>query len=450
MSGSLALLVDVASLVGDPELPYLLSFAGVEGLTIEQHVTLIERPGRASYAAMGQAQSRHLLVAPLEQFRRFATEMSARPGCPFAGEVLERAMAFSHLAGYLSADAVVSPARAAFGAGDQGFLRCKRIVTVAEALAIIGAHVRQRDEVPLGGRPLHVQRRTEVYPLTAKVILANGQAWWSAYLQSSRSQQSDPTSVGQAVFTRLGQALRGRDAVHEALRTGKERQGILDALHHLDSVLTHCVGTLDALASAAHDIFGVSSRSEPAWQRGWRTDLARIAPTVASVVDPGTRLGVVLRVLTNARNSIHGTGFDEYLHIGDRGAEHRAMMSQELADGMARVGAPLTPLAQYGLYVEEPNATPSLNVGLFAEHLLSWTVEIVDALQLAMLSSGHMTPGVRVSFSHLEEIQPRYFRALARAGTYPCEPGIGGLPARPSFYGRIMGIIHQSRSSPGS
>jgi hypothetical protein len=65
--------------------------------------------------------------------------------------VVERAMAFSHLADNLHADAAVSPARTAFGPGDRGLLRCRRIVTVAEALAMIGAHVRQRDEVPLVG-----------------------------------------------------------------------------------------------------------------------------------------------------------------------------------------------------------------------------------------------------------------------------------------------------------
>jgi hypothetical protein len=448
VSGTLFLLVDTASLTGDPELPYLLSFAGVDGLTVEEHVILVERPDRTSYAILGQARSRHVLVAPLEQFKRFAAEISARPGCPFPPDVVERAMAFSHLADNLHADAVVSPAWAAFGAGDRGLLRCRHMVTVAEALALLGAHVRQRDDVPLGGRPLLVQRRTEVYPLTAGLIVASGQDWWSACVRSAATSQSDPIALGQAVFARLGQALRGRDAVHEALRVGKGRGGILDALHHLDDLLTHCVGSLDALASAANSIFGVPSGSgEPAWQRRWRKELAKAAPAVADVVAPGTRLGAALRILTTARNSIHGTAFDEYLEVGSRGAEHRAMMSRELGDELREAGKSFAPLSQHGLFLDGP--VPFLNIGLFTERLLAWTLEIVDALQQAMLSSGRMTPGGPLALSQIEETERQYCRALARVGAYPCDTETGGLPAASSLYRRIMAMVYQHRSTPG-
>ena len=443
MSGTLSLLVDAASLAGDPELPYLLSFVGVADLSVEEHVTLVERPDQTSFAIVGAAQATHVLVAPLEQFKRFAAEISARPGSPYPSDVVRRAMAYSHLAEQLKADAVVSPARAAFGPGDRGLLRCRRIVTVGEALAMIGAHVRQRDEVPLGGRPLLVQNRTEVYPLTSRLLVSSGQDWWSACVQSAAMSQSDSVTLGQAVFVRLGQALRGRDAVHEALRMGKGRAGILDALHHLDDVLTHCVGSLDALASTAHGIFGVSARAgKPAWQRRWRNELVKVAPDVAAIVAPDTRLGVALRILTTARNSIHGAALDEYLVAGASGGEHRAMMSRELGEEMREAGKSFVPLSQHGLFLDGPGV-PFLNVGSFTERLLAWTVEIVDALQQAMLCSGRMTPGVPLTFSQIEETERDYCRALARVGEYPCAPETGGLPAAPSRFRQIMAIIHQ-------
>lgn len=338
------LLVDAVSLPGDPEFAYLMSFAALEGLSLEGHVTLVHRPHQTSYAVLGEAQPRHVLVAPMEHFQRLAADISARPGCLFSPNVVERTLAMSHLADHLHADAVVSPARSAFRADDLSFLRRTRVITVAEALALLGAHLRQREEVPLGGRPLQIQRRSEVYPLTARLIVPSGQAWWSACVRVGARIETTPVALGHAMFARLGQALRGRDAVHEALRVGSGRGGILDALHHLDDVLTHCVGSLDALAGAAHFIFDVPSRAgEPAWQRRWRKELAKITPTVADVVAPDTRLGTALRMITTARNSIHGVAFDGYLEVGVRGAEHRAMMSHALADDLREAGHAFAP-----------------------------------------------------------------------------------------------------------
>jgi hypothetical protein len=64
MTGTLSLQVDAASLSGGPGLARLPSFAGVEGLTVEQHVSLVERPDQTSYTVLGETRSRHVLVAP--------------------------------------------------------------------------------------------------------------------------------------------------------------------------------------------------------------------------------------------------------------------------------------------------------------------------------------------------------------------------------------------------
>jgi hypothetical protein len=206
MPTQLSFLVDAAALADDPALPYLVSFADVEGLEVEHHITITDPPAQEPYAAVGALGTRFVAVAPLHQFRRFAAEIAARPSCLFSAEPIERALAFSHLASLLKADAVVSPTRPAFGPQDAG-LFSKPLVTVQEALAVIGAYVRQREEVPLGGSPPLVQERTEVYPLTAKVIVPNGQEWWSSCVRYAGPDRDDVLGHGEAVFKRIGRSL---------------------------------------------------------------------------------------------------------------------------------------------------------------------------------------------------------------------------------------------------
>ncbi len=304
---TLALLVDAASLADDPELQYLLSFAAVEGIEVEHHVTIVEPPDDTPTAVVGAAGAHFVSLAPLAQFRRFAAEIAARPGVQCGAPVIERALAFVHISKLLKADAVVSPARSAFGPQDLGLLGTAALVSVPEALALIGGHVRQRDKVPLGGTPLLVSSRTTVYPLTARVITRNGQLWWTACVRASSAHgpESEWLRYAEGVFKRLGQGLRGRDGVHEALRTGDGRAAILDALYHLDVVLTSTVGALDALARVTHDLYTATGTKvkahEVAWQRDkWMQELRKAAPAVADVVEPRAPLGAALRIPARA------------------------------------------------------------------------------------------------------------------------------------------------------
>jgi hypothetical protein len=451
MTNTLSLLVDVSSIATDPELPHLLSFGGVGDLSIEQHITLIERPGQGSEAILGAAGNSHVSLAPLNQFKRFASDIAARPGCQVSSEVVQRALAYSFLADRLKVDAVVSSARPAFGPGDEGLLGKAALVTPGEALAMIGANVRQREVVPLGGRPLLVQQRSEVYPLTAMVIIPNGQDWWSACVHTARPEQSDLLGHAQAVFTRIGKALRARDSVHEALRVGAGRSAILDTLDHFDAVLTSSVGALDALARVAHEIFGLSlDVRRTAWQNDeWREALRLIAPNVATAVEPSTRLGSALRVLTNTRNSIHSIPLDEYLSV-EREAhvsrvEHRVMMSEDLSRRLQMAGAGLGRLDQYGIFIED-HGTSFLNVAQLTEQLLSWTIELIGELLRAMLSCSQLARGTPLDFSPVELFERELCAKLARVGEYPIRRGRQGLPAAPSLHRTVMASIHQPLS----
>jgi hypothetical protein len=239
--------------------------------------------------------------------------------------------------------------------------------------------------------------------------------------------------------------------VHEALRVGVARSAIQDALYHFDVVLTSSVGALDALARVAHEIFGMSPKllRSAGWQKtgkkGWWEELNGIAPSVAGVVAPHTRLGAALQILTKIRNSIHSIPLDEYLHVETRAlssvVEHRAMISSELAIELRAVGAPLD---DYGIFIGDTGFA-FLNVGQLTERLLSCTIEIVGELQGAMLSCSQFAPGSAVHWDELEQLERDFCAALARVGSYPYRTGASGLSATPSLHGRIMAILHKHR-----
>lgn len=346
-SNTLSFLVDAESVANDPDLPYLLSFNEVDGISVEQNVVIVERPGQDSKAIIGAAGNTHVWLAPLNQFNRFAQEIGSRPGCQVSTGTVQRALAYSFLAERLEVDAVVSTARPAFSQNDRGLLDLDSLVTVKEALAMIGAHVRQQERVPLGGSPLLTQERTEVYPLTARVIILRGQDWWASCVATVASPGDDLLSHAGAVFKRAGQALRARDAVHETMRVRVGRGAILDALYHFDVVLTSGVGGLDALARVANEIFRISSPvQEVGWQRKkWRKELEHVVPQVAGVIAPETELGAALRVITTLRNSIHSIPLDEYLYVqptpGEDLVEHRVMIARDLAAQIRDVSGPL-------------------------------------------------------------------------------------------------------------
>jgi hypothetical protein len=443
------LIVDEVSYANDPELGHLLSFGRVEGFEVEHQIKIETPPEGYAFATLGHEGTRRITIPPLAQFESFATDLAARAGCRVSQDVILRTLALSYIAERLKADAVVSPANSAFGPKSRGLLR-SRVITVAEALATIGAHVRQREEVPLGGTPLIIQVRSEVYPLTAQVIIPGGQDWWSSCVSSSGAHRPHLIDYGQAVFSRIGQALRGRDGVHESMRTGSGRAAILDALYHFDVVLMSSVAALDALARVADEIFGLSSKPQDiAWQRdGWRQRLSTVAPRVAGVVGPATPLRAALGVITKVRNSIHGIPLDEYLSVevgaNSSSVEHRVMVSSELSQQLAKEGAIFGSLEPYGVFLG-PNKPAFLNIAVFSERVLSWSIEIISDLMKAMLSENLMSPPQPLQLDGLHEAERFYCAALARVGEYPSESSTG-LPASRSIHRQIMGSIHRHRS----
>jgi hypothetical protein len=450
MPKQLVLLVDPATIGDHPELSHLLSFNQVEGIEVEHQISLVEEPDRNSFAVIGAEGSRRVGLPAFHQLKSFAAEITSDPASTFNTDTITRVLNLLFLAGRLEADAVVSPIRNAFDTRHRALLSGVPLWTVEEALAVIGANVRQRNDVPLGGAPLLTQRRTEVYHLIALSIVPNGQDWWSACVHGPGAAQDGWLGYAEAALSRIGQALRGRDGVHESLRAGSGRPAILDALYHFDVVLMSSVGALDALARVAHEAFAVPMRQrDAAWQfQGWVARLRELAPSVADVTSAESVLGAAVRVLTRTRNSIHGIPLNEFLHV-EAGAsrslaEHRVMIDRDLALALGEVSGPLGSLEQYGVHTDVIG-TPYVRVGEFCEQILSWTVDIASALMQAMLGHGAFTRGPTLELDPLARLERQYFVALARIGEYPCRTGLSGLPASPDLHRRIMGTISRTR-----
>jgi hypothetical protein len=440
----MVILVDVDSLAGDPELTHLLSFRMVNGFTIESHITLVEQPDREPHVVLGEAGTRLVSVPPPDQTKRIAAKIAAGPDCRVSRDVIERALVLQHVSLILHADMTVSPVADGVRGPEARFFERGAIVSVAEALAVIGAHVRQRNPVPLAGIPPLVQVRSEVYRMTARWIVPGGLDLWALAVNNQSSSKEQLRGYAEAVLNRVGQALRGRDGVHEALRVATGRPGLEDALYHFDVVLTSAVGAMDALARFAHLYFGLSSPlRRVGWQRSrWLNELRTASAFVANTVQEKSRLGAALRIITNTRNTIHGIPLSEYLHVEaanmDRPVEHRVSMTLELADELMKVGTPLSPLSEYGVFIGD-RQPPVLNVGVFTEQVLAWVLEIMGALIGAIRVAADLEPAGAIKLAKLEQLEREYACALARVGEYPLDRSKMGIPATHSLTLKVMG-----------
>lgn len=438
------LLVDADSLSDNPELAHLLSFDNVEGFKIDSCITIVDGPGREPCAVIGEAGIHFVSIPPQDQTGRIAARIASAPGCDLDQQAVARAIVLHHIGSILKADLIVSPAVDRVSESDADFFRRGRFVSVPEALAVIGTNVRQRDPVPLAGAPPLVQARPSVYSMTARWIVPGGQDLW-ALAGSDRAKQERLRGYAEATLDRVGQALRGRDGVQEALRVAKGRSGIEDALYHFDVVLTSSVAALDTLARFAHVHFGLSDSSirRASWQRSdWINKIEPLSPSVAEVVAPNSRRGAQLRIITSARNTIHGIPLQEMLHVDaanmERPVEHRVGMTSELSDDLRRVGAPIAPLNDHGLFVEE-RGLPVLNVGVFSEDVLTWLLALLGDLIGAMRASARLEPVALPELPGLEGFERDCLVALARVGKFPVDRTKRGIRATHSLTLKVMG-----------
>jgi hypothetical protein len=102
----------------------------------------------------------------------------------------------------------------------------------------------------------------------------------------------------------------------------------------------------------------------------------------------------------------------------------------------------------YGLYLSGPG-TPYLNVGQFTEHVLTWTVEIVELLLAELLASSHFPAVNPPALSRLDLREREACAALAQVGNYPFRTDVPGIPARPSLHLDMLGTLRRAQQRSG-
>jgi hypothetical protein len=111
-----------------------------------------------------------------------------------------------------------------------------------------------------------------------------------------------------SLLQRVDRALETRDEIHLALNQSQDHDTQESALSNLDLVLVLLMAAVDVAARVAHRVLGVpSDEYRAAWQKPrWRDQIRNSAPSLAAVVDPGSRGEAVLTILRLLRNSVHG------------------------------------------------------------------------------------------------------------------------------------------------
>lgn len=438
------ILIDWESFPGSWKLTYLLTFERVSGFTVENRFSFVEQEGGNSYAEIGEGGKRFVAIPPPDQTTRIAEKISSDRASSIDRQEIERALNLVKIAAILHADLLVPPVAGRIPPQYAGFFTKARLVSVSEALSVVGAHVRQRDPVPLAGNPALQQARAEVYAMTGRSLVPGGAGLWK--LASRRENgREDLQDYVEAAIGRIGQAIRGRDGVHEALRIATGRHGVEDALYHFDVVLTSGVAALDAIARFTHLYFGLNSPKNLAgWNRpAWLKELRRAQKDVADIVRNGSRIGAALRIIHYIRNTIHGVPVREFLNVEpgrfDSPVEHRVALSAELVELVSEAGGPLGPLSDHGLFLDE-NPMPVMNVGVLTEDILVWLLEIVDALIAAILRFESLESESQPELGGLALLERKYVAALAGVGDYPVDRSRKGLAATPSLTQRIMSM----------
>jgi hypothetical protein len=90
-----------------------------------------------------------------------------------------------------------------------------------------------------------------------------------------------------------------------------------------------------------------------------------------------------------------------------------------------------------------------LNVGLFTESALTWSIEIVGLLLEELLTFQQFPTVSLPTFSRLELREREACGALAQVGRYPVRTDAPGIPARTSLHQSVMGSLYRAQQRVG-
>lgn len=313
------------------------------------------------------------------------------------------------------------------------------ITSVSQGLGILGAFVRRKNRVYIGGNPLECVSKDKAYLITA-LMASPGFLVWKTWVESLGPNVSESKNklhleaaichevritLVKAVFGRIAQAIRGRDEVMERLRFQPPHIAVSDASFYLDSILLSGMGVLDALAKVADEIHGLESDSyNIAWQKsGWVNKLKYCAPNLWKVANSDGDLWRQLKVVREMRNNIHGVPLEEYrstlisIPMIQVRIERRLLLGADLSHSILDLKCS-DQLESLGIYLEGQSRL-FLNPKRFADAALRVILDIAARIMMAMLTDarkagiGKIPKKVKFNGSYLK------ISALTGFGDYP-------------------------------
>ena len=436
----LVLLVDPLETWEHPDLEYLLSFDGVAGVEVWRLTSLQDRDADGATARLlSSAGGKDCWVRPYQRFKRAAAGLAERSDRHASrGPAMARAMALAFLSERQKADGVVSEVGSAVE-DHHGLISGQKVLSVPQALAVIGAKMRLLPVVSLGGSPNFTAPRTLVYPRTVSTLVPTARLWANHFRPQLAGGELGRTLVG-TVLWRAEQALRARDNLHEGIRLLEGEAAVDEALCHFDVVLTSAMASFDAFARALREPLKLEIQEHRCGLQkpNFRKCLRSVRPGLASLLEGGNEVGARIRFISRLRNQIHGVAPSEvlYVNVVENLFEHRVVMSSDVANRVSEVfPGPRAALEAHGLFLADG---PAVNLAMLTETITGWMFSVLDAVMVEALPPEARTKPTAESG---QDLWPSgigdILTILARVGSYPTHPGIG-IPASPGTRRRSL------------
>lgn len=270
------------------------------------------------------------------------------------------------------------------------------VATPEEALPLVGLYFRTRG-LFLGdfwlGTPnvTYVLGRRTFYDVGCRALVPESRRWFDACLKAPAPQESTGlTHLAWAALRRIAKTLQYRDDLLRAVNHKHESEDADDAVEALEVCLTLLMGALDSTARVAHQVLGLAGPSRHAgWQKeAWLKMVAAESPSLASLVEAGTRGWAIVQVVSKLRNTMHTTSLPPMTVSGYRQPPpfRRSVLAQIPPEPASSVREPIEMLGgptAWGLHVAEPGwlrADPDV----FLERLLP---EVIGLLNEIMAST---------------------------------------------------------------
>jgi hypothetical protein len=311
----LKLVVDMAAVAEDPDLPELLNFA--RHPEIELWVT--QPPGSRIFIVGAHNRSDDTLafrfdqsgrwgIGGVDNLSRYFADIPRilRLGLPFSEQDFEHGFALFAAAEEFGADAIITggPLLALRDCG-LSVLKGTSLLSASETLALIGLKLRTRRKfaIPLGSQGWLEIDRASSYWIVTRDGLPAGWRWRSAACAHSDGRLE---RLSSSAFVRVSRALRARDACQAQLQLRREPD-FDEVLYHLDSLFVGLAGAMDASARVAHCVYGGRGGLRNAgWhKKNWIAVLSAIDNSLARLVKADSEGEASLACLHGLRNLIH-------------------------------------------------------------------------------------------------------------------------------------------------